>query len=260
MHSSSSKFESFLNAVLLVINCILLITGLTVFLAIILFKYSGIIDAEKLAIEQAIIQQLIDVASVDEIAFALLALSTFLLILGTIGFYGTVRGKDARRYLILYFLLFAALSLSHMFAIILVGFKSSQVELNFRNKMDSKINELKMTSYDRSSKLFKNNCVIMKTLSNLFDCCGANSSNDLINENNKLDKQCCSNNSSKTGCTNKIVNAIKENNSILLVPICGLIVLEFMVTFAITFILGSINFEINDLRLRRKFSEMRNSI
>ena len=246
MHSSSSRFESFVNAILLVINIFVVITGLILFTAILLFKYA-LSDLNELDFlkNYPFILDLINLVMLNQIIGMVIAFSLFLIVLGGLGLYGLVRGRNGIKYLIIYFVLFVGIFLCHMAGLMAIGFHSDVIEDKFRQNIAIEINDLKLDN--SSSFIDEQHCLLMKSISSLFKCCEVS---------NSLRKNCCSN--STGNCANNMVDYFKSRTNIIMSPIFILVALEFAIIIGITFILGSINFEINDYNLRR--SSYRNSI
>ena len=246
MHSSSSRFESFINAILLVINIFVVIAGLILLAAILLFKYA-LSDPNQLDFlkNYPLIFDLINLAMLKQIIGVVIAFSLFLIVLGGLGLYGLVRGRNGIKYLIIYFVLFVGIFLCHMSGLMAVGFHSDVIEAKFRQNMAAEMTHLK---HDNSTpSMHEQHCLLMKSISGLFNCCDAS---DSFRDN------CCSNNTGD--CANNMVDYFKSRINIIMSPIFILVTLEFVIILGITFMLGSINFEINDYNLRR--SSYRNSI
>jgi hypothetical protein len=248
MQNNSSKFEVFLNTILLIINCLLLIAGLILCLSIIIFKYTKLIDSDKFNNDFQTIKNLIDMALIDEFAAGIFGFSVFFIIVGFVGLYGTVKGKDGKPYLIIYLVIFVILFLTHVVCFILFGFLSANVESTFVQKMNNTIDNINTKT--ENTKLFQDSCVLMKAASNLFECC----------ETQIVTKKSCCVGTYKTSCASNILNFLKSYTHVLLVSIFFIVIFEYLITLIITFLIGSISFQIRDFRLRRQFSEARNSI
>lgn len=240
MHSSSSPLELVLNTILLVINVILMFVGITCTAVIAVLKYNSVSDLSKLN-NYKYLKQLIEVILVNDFSFISIGIFFFIAILGTIGLMGTIRGRDGKRYFLVYLTLFIVLFISHSLCFNLSGFKSDEVKSYLKEQITSVVNRLEQPSKNKYSN---QSCVLMKTMSTFIQCCDFNKKDELLSQ------KCCDSNTSGK-CFEGLIDWKRTNSNAILAVSHSLILAEFLIVLIVTFMMGSVNYEYRDFKRRK---------
>ena len=218
---------------LAVINVIFLILGLVIFITAIVLRWGSSSFSKMINIDE--ISTLIEGAgSISAITIFFLILGGFIILLSLFGILG-VKYMN-RFFLIIYEIVIVCLFLAQVICLLVLLFSKSGIEKEYNkglNKTIEDINGLK-DNYDVKIKL-------MKDLSVLFKCCGANGPEDFKNQTLVTDKTVCFDYKGEyaNGCGKKSVNTI-ENNVINLIVIPSSIILgiEFFAMIMVPFLVG----------------------
>ncbi len=154
---------------------------------------------------------------------SLIALCLFLVFLGVIGAYGITKGNAGINALKAYIIILIVVFVIQNVLLNYAGFKSSEVETSFKNKLGLMVeNSAKVMMGEQSE--FDKSCIAMKSVSLIFQCC---------------DKQgeCCM---PKTNgnCAEKMIETIKTRFEIVIL-VSLFLFCEFLIILIGTFMLGN---------------------
>ena len=155
-------------------------------------------------------------------------------LLGILGFFGTIRGRDGKKHLRVYLVTFIIIFLTHGACINVIGYNTTKIKL----QLTENINKLAI-EISSSNTPPVNSCTLMRSVSKFFECCDAG-----------VNKQCCMSKNEKP-CAETIVNSIRSNKITVLVIFSSVLLTEFVITLIITYMLGSVNYESRDFKKRR---------
>jgi hypothetical protein len=201
---------------LLIVNSLFLILGLTVFIAAAVLKW-GNNDFSKFA-DLPYVDDIVKVGTIGTIAVTLMVIGGFIIVLSVIGIIGV---KFLNKFfLVIFEIIICILFLSHGIAILVLLFGSSSIESDYKeaiNKTVTNINE--GTDYTKNAQF-------MQSLSGLFHCCGSKGPSDF--KNSTILKDCCLEEKDTgkywtEGCSDKSVQTIKDSSLNLLVIPSGII-------------------------------------
>lgn len=253
-------FGSCIRLVLAIFNIILFLLGALVFSSAAIIRWKPDIIINDITNDQAF-RSIMNISALDNVSIALLSIGGAMIVLGLIGLIGSM--CTSRFFLIVYEVLIILIFFCHGVLLLLVSFKSNDIELQFRkelNKTIDTINNQNSTDID-----FKGQCDIMKALSAVFKCCGANGSNDF--QNQTLVNQCCDTSKEffNVGCADKTVDTVTSNAiDIVLIPNSVLLGFELLLILSIPFLIGKIKrkgkyYEDRQVNYLRPTSEFRKS-
>ena len=228
-----SKYQKFIDShyrKFIVISFIdsILIFAFALFLIIfsIVFVWANIITD---MLEKSI-SGLLDLSSVNVVAYMLITASALLIAVLTLGCYGLI--KMNRHVLLLFELSLLLLFVFKGISIIILGFTT--FEGPFRENVNG-IFDMINTDYNPDL-----NCIYSYNISSTFKCCGSNGPKDFLNQS--LVGICCfSSNTTNTmnGCSDKIMNQIRGMIfRSLEIPTFITMVLEFIAIISLSFLVG----------------------
>jgi hypothetical protein len=210
---------------LLVINILVVLLGLLVFILAAVLKWgSGLKDI----VDVPGFDKIFDIAAIGTVGTALLILGAFCVVVGAFGFIGV---KSLNRFfLFIYEIVLLVLFLGHAIALLYLVFNTSSIENLFRDEMKKTV---EIINKGNTTDGYKERCDLMNGLSTLFSCCGNTSPGDLT-----IRQACCNvDYTNSTGCSNKVIDDIKNqsvyylvipSSVILFIELVGLIMVVFL--------------------------------
>lgn len=186
------------------------------------------------------IESILNISALNEVSVALLSIGAFLILLGFIGLIGTM--CTSRFFLVLYEILIVIIFLCHGASLLIVTFRSNDVELEFRKGLNKTIEII--NSPNTTQTEFKGECDIMRAFSTVFDCCGANGPQDFVNETYVV--KCCvvKDYQEFVGCADKTVETVTSKGILIfLAPNATLLGVELILIIMIPFLISRIKRE-----------------
>jgi hypothetical protein len=213
---------------LAVVNVIFLILGLVVFITAIVLRWGGSQFSKLINIAE--INTLIEGAgSISAVTIFFLILGGFIIILSLFGILG-VRYMN-RFFLIVYEIIIIVLFLAQVISILVVVFSSSKIEEHYREGLNKTVE-----SINKQDATWNDKCTLMKSISDIFHCCGANGRSDF---NETLQVKCCQTGKEEFGCADKSINDIKNNVvNLLVIPTSIILGIEFFAMLIVPFLVG----------------------
>lgn len=240
-------FGSCIRIILGILNTIFLIVGLGVFISAAVLRWSSSSALKKL-IDNDSTKDVIDISTIEAVTVGLLVVGGIIAFISLIGLIGVVFAN--RFFLVIYEIIIVLLFLTHLIIVLVLAFKSSDLEKEYRKALNKTIENI--NAPDTSEQVLSNDCAIMKLLSEIFECCGANGPTDFANKT--LTSVCCIG-EYQTGCGDKAVDSISNNVvPAVLVPNGVILGFEFIMILAIPFVIGRISRE----QARRRDEERNN--
>ena len=223
---------SLLRFILGLINVLFLLIGIALVVCTSILKWANISKFKEISG----LDKLINLTSIDAVAITLLCIGGFIILLSFIGLIGITCSN--RGFLIVYEIVIVILFMAHLGALIALLVMSSKIETEFRKALNDTI--ITINNPTTSASELKTKCEIMKGLSNLFTCCGANGPQDFANTANIAN--CCQDASVKNGCADTSVDAIKKYSIYLLViPTSVILFIELISIISVPFLIGQIS-------------------
>ena len=221
---------------LIIINVLFLILGLTVFICAIVLKWGGSTFSDLISNKD--LNTLINGAS------AISGVSVFFLILGGViillSLLGLLGAKYMNRFfLVLYEIVIIVLFLAQAISILVLVFSSSKIEKEYTKALNETITDI--NTHNNDTQIITDKCKIMKSLSELFHCCGSTSPKDFLNQTLVTEKICCSEYTGDyaDGCADKSIKKIKDNVvSFLVIPSSIILGIEFFAMITVPFLVG----------------------
>ena len=184
MCKNSGFFGSFVRLVLAGVNLLFLLLGISTFGVAAFIRWSPNTLLNIIA-QNDIVESIVNISSINSISIALLVIGGMIVILSSFGLIGAICGN--RFFLIVYEFFMIILFIGHTVALIAITLKSGDIESEFSKSLNSTVSII--NDPNTTEDKFKNECNIMKSLSLLFDCCGAESPLD-FNKQSFID-ECC---------------------------------------------------------------------
>jgi hypothetical protein len=222
----------FTRFILAIINVIFLLVGLVVFITAIVLRW-GSTSFNKL-INIPDINKVIDSASqISGVTIFLLILGGFIILLSVFGLLG-IKYMN-RFFLIIYEIVVVIIFLAQIIALLVLVFSSSTIETEYRKGLNKTIENINSHPANATD-----DCALMKSLSNLFDCCGANGPQDFKNVTLVTGQICCSKPSLiQKGCADRSVDDIETNViNLVVIPSSVILGIEFFAMLMVPFLVG----------------------
>ena len=228
-----SKYQKFIDSHFKKLIFITYIENIIIFIfALFLIIFSIIFVSANIITEmlEKSISGLLDLSSVNVVAYILLVASVLLIAVLFLGSYGLI--KMNRQILLLFELSLLMLFVLKGTSIIILGF--STFESSFRENVNDIFD---MINSDNNPGL---NCRYSYNISSTFKCCGSNGPQDFINQS--LVGICCfssNRTNTMTGCSDKIMNQIRGMIfRSLEIPTFFTMMLEFTAIISVSFLVG----------------------
>lgn len=240
-------FGSIIRIFLGIINVIFLLLGLCVFIVSAVLRWSASSILNKITSNEEV-NSIINVSAINSVSLILLILGGFITVLSLIGLWGACCSN--RFFLVIYEVIIIILFIFHAILLIVAAFKSSSIETEFRKALNQTVDDLNSDTTTELNKTEK--CKSLKFLSELFQCCGANSPSDF--KNSTYVTECCSG-SYKHGCADKTIESFKKNGvNLIIIPNSIVLGLEFIIILLVPFLIGRIS------RARNSYEENERNI
>lgn len=217
----------FYRFILLVLNTILFIIGLTVFICALVLKYGKTI-VKDLNVNE--LDEVIKLSEINIFIWIVFAVGTVVLLISLIGICGLCYLNKC--ILNIYEIIIILLFTIHAIGLIVFFASNSSIENEIKDGIQ------KLTTRLNSSETFKNaDCDVMKLLSNVLKCCGAESSDDFLN-NDKVLYDCCGISNSTIipkvkGCSDATINELnKDSKNLILIPSAVILGIELIIIVA----------------------------
>jgi hypothetical protein len=182
------------------------------------------------------IGSLINLSSLDSITIALMVFAGFIILLSFVGLMGAICAN--RFFLVVYEIVIVCLFITHLIILIVAAFESSDIEKKFRKSMNDTIQVLNTPTSNPDT--LTANCVALKFLSELFECCGAQGPQDFT-YNTTFRYECCFNNYTN-GCTEKTISSVINNSTnIIIIPNSIILGLELILIILVPCLIGRIS-------------------
>ena len=136
MSKKFGAFGSCIRLILVTFNIILFIIGAVVFASAAIIRWKPELIVSELIDDQDI-NSLINISSLGTVSLALLTIGGAMLLLGVIGLIGTM--CSSRFFLVLYEVLIIVIFFCHGVLLLLVSYKSSDLEEEFRKELNKSI-------------------------------------------------------------------------------------------------------------------------
>ena len=186
---------------LIIINVLFFLMGLIVFIIAAVLKWTTVFNTFVNIKE---IETLVKLGSIESVATVLLIVSVFAMIVSVVGMIGA---KYANKFfLITYEIIVVLLFLTHGIAALVVAVGSSKLQSEFSDAMNKTIDNI--NSNETMPDVFDKDCNLMRNLSSVFKCCGANGPWDFTNATFSF--ECCAPEDYQVGCTDKIIKDVVE--------------------------------------------------
>lgn len=221
---------------LFLINTLFLLLGLVVFITAAILKWGKKSTFAQFTDIKGI-DQVVSFGSINTISVILLILSSFIIVLSIVGL---IAVKSLNKcFLIIYEIVVGVLFLAHLIAFFVLLFGSSSIEDSYKNGLTKQmgyINTDNSTKHDTA-------CDIMKGLSELFDCCGAEKGPIDFNSTT-LPKDCCATNGNSTvvsqiGCSEKSIKDVKDNaTNLVVIPSAIILLVELFALIMVPCLVG----------------------
>lgn len=233
MCKSTGIFGSFMRLWLVMLNLLVFLMGALIFSLSAILRWNPDFIIDEITNDKAL-ESILNFSGLETVSNSLLAIGALLMFMGFIGFVGAVCAS--KFFLIAYEVLMVLIFLIHGILLLAVTFQSSEIEAEFRKELNRTVDTL--NNPNSTASQFKNQCEVMKALSTIFECCGADGPHDFVDQT--IVDDCCL---SKVyvGCGDKTVDTIKNDGiSIILIPNVVFLVLELILILVIPCLVISI--------------------
>ena len=139
MSSGTGCFGSLIKIVLGIINTIFLLIGLAIFIIAAILRWGSDSLLNKITNNEAI-QSIISVSALNAATIVLLAIGGFIMVLSLAGLLGVI--CSSRFFLAIYEVIIIILFLAHGITLLVVAFKASDIEIEFRKALNKTIDEI----------------------------------------------------------------------------------------------------------------------
>lgn len=225
-------FGSCLRSILVIFNILLFIIGCGVFSAAAIIRWNPDLIIDKISDES--VESLLNFSALDLVSMGLLSIGSFLMLLSIIGLLGSLCANKC--FLILYQILIILIFVCHGVLLLLVSFKSSDIEDEFRKELNKTMSAINYNN--TTATKFTEKCAEMKALSTVFECCGINGPSDFLNQTFVND--CCANKTTD-GCAQKTIDTLTNSGvNIVLIPNGILLGIELILIILVPFLISQI--------------------
>jgi hypothetical protein len=237
----SKFFGQVARIVLSIVNIILFLIGAGLIVIGCLIKWSN--ESLKSLHEINDIKKLIDLATIDIVLIVIICIGGLLVIISCIGLIGVCCLN--RGFLFIYELIILVLFITHLGGLIYVLVSAPQLESQFRKDLNKTIDDL--NSNNISADAFDSKCYLIRNLSNIFECCGANGPEDF--KSLELRTKCCVNDTTTKGCSDETMSKLKQYSIYyLIIPSAVIFIVELFAIVTIPILIYQIS-----LHLRKEF-------
>jgi hypothetical protein len=227
--------------VLSIVNVILFLVGAGMVIIGCMIKWGN--ESFKSLHEIQDIKKYIDLASIDVVLIAIICIGSLLVILSCIGLIGVFCLN--RGFLAIYEFIILVLFIVHLGGLIYLFVSAPQLENQFRKDLNKTIDDL--NSNNISVELFNSKCFLLRNLSNIFECCGANGPEDF--KSSGLRTKCCVKDTITKGCSGETLSKLRQNSIYyLVIPSAVILLVEIFAIITIPILIYQIS-----LHLRKEF-------
>lgn len=212
-------FGSSVRFILIIINLVFFLMGLIVFIIAAVLKWTSLFNN---FVNIQGVDTLVKLGSIESVSSVLLVMGAFAVILSLLGLFGA---KYGNKFLLLsYEVIIILIFLTQGISALVIGTASSALETEFRNSMNKTIDSI--NNNDTSTEVFDRECKLLRDVSSIFKCCGANGPSDFVNAS--LAEQCCFGDYD-IGCTDKVVKDVVDySTSLIVIPTILISIVEFL--------------------------------
>jgi hypothetical protein len=211
------------------INILFLLIGIALVVTTSVLKWSNISKLKEIKG----LETVLDLTSIDAVTIALICIGGFIIFLSFIGLVGVCCSN--RCFLIMYEIITLILFIAHVGALIALLVMTPKIEQQYRATLNSTIAAINAQPTD------ENKCKLMLSLSNFFECCGANSPTELTS------KICCKVPTPTQGCADASVDWIKKYSTyLLIIPTAVILFVELVSIVGVPFMIGRISKEMKN--------------
>mgnify|MGYP001810763262 CR=1 FL=1 len=179
------------------------------------------------------LEQIFSFLNYNYISVALLCLGGFMILLSFFGLIGACCASKCA--LFFYELCLIIIFLVHLATLIYVLTAAPKLEREYKKWLNQSVDN--MNSPNTSSVEKTQLCNAFKTLSEIFECCGANGPRDFTNDTVALN--CCLD--YEQGCGNKAVDALNSGaTNIIFIPNGTILGFELIIILLVPFLIGRI--------------------